>query len=345
MLLTTDYYTPAELSGYARQALAELPDNAQQLARWLPNRTVDDLEYRFNRGGGGLTEAASYRAFDAESPIGRREGGARTTGELLPLSEKIPLGEYDQLRRRANPTPAIQTGLLSDVERQVRKLAARVELARGELLATGKLVLNENKLKSTVDFGRDPGNAVNVGTAWSNLASATVLTDLDTAVQDYSDKNGQAPGAILTSRKYRGYMRRNAEIRGLLATGNQTPSVVSVSALDDFLDSEDLPPVITYDAKYTVEGVTKRVIPENLAILLPPPGDPGNPDGTDLGATMWGTTAYALQPEFALTGNEPGMVAGSYFENDPPSLWTLVAAIVLPGLANPNLSYALTVGA
>src|ERR1700761_129733 len=128
MLLNTDYYDPAELTGYARQALADLPDNQQQLARWLPNRTVDDLEYRFNRGGGGLTEAASYRAFDTESPIGRRESAARTTGELLPISEKIPLGEYDQLRRRANPTPAIQNGLLTDTERQVRKVAARVEL-------------------------------------------------------------------------------------------------------------------------------------------------------------------------------------------------------------------------
>ena len=40
---------------------------------------VDDLVYRFTRGGEGLADAATFRAYDAESSIGKRPGVARAS--------------------------------------------------------------------------------------------------------------------------------------------------------------------------------------------------------------------------------------------------------------------------
>jgi hypothetical protein len=37
-------------------------------------------------------------------------------------------------------------------------------------------------------------------------------------------------------------------------------------------------------------------------------------------------------------GEEPGIVAGSYEDEDPIALWTKASAIGLPILANPDLS-------
>lgn len=82
MQLITEYASPAELSGYARESIKDREENAFTLSRWLPSDTIEDLEYRFETGGGGLTEAANYRAYDASSDIGVREGGARASGEL-----------------------------------------------------------------------------------------------------------------------------------------------------------------------------------------------------------------------------------------------------------------------
>src|SRR5512139_2252304 len=134
MLLTTDYYTPAQLTGYARASLADIPANRPTLARWLPWRTVPDLTFRFTRGREGLTEAATYRSWDTEAPIAGRPGITRVTGELPPISRKIRLDEYTRLRERANSDESIRALVLSDAERLVRMIAMRVELARGQAL-------------------------------------------------------------------------------------------------------------------------------------------------------------------------------------------------------------------
>ncbi|CAO0836139.1 hypothetical protein SMICM17S_10340 [Streptomyces microflavus] len=84
MQLIDEFATPAELTGYARAALADRPENDFGLDRWLPNRTINDLSYRFTRGGGGLTEAATFRAYDASSDVGVRPGGARVSGDCRP---------------------------------------------------------------------------------------------------------------------------------------------------------------------------------------------------------------------------------------------------------------------
>jgi hypothetical protein len=47
-----------------------------------------------------------------------------------------------------------------------------------------------------------------------------------------------------------------------------------------------------------------------------------------------------MEPEYGLqAGEQPGIVAGSYSTKDPVALWTKAAAIGLPVLANPNLSF------
>ena len=139
MYLFTDYFTPAQLTGYVRSALADLPVNQFSLRRWLPTRLVPDLEYRYNKGSGGLAQAGQYRAYDAESSITKRPGLTRVSGELPPISRKIPLMEYDRLRQRSNPEASIQRSILSDTERLVRQIAMRLDC-----ISQGILLLNLN---------------------------------------------------------------------------------------------------------------------------------------------------------------------------------------------------------
>lgn len=335
MLLNTEYITPTELTGYARAALADLTANQFTLSRWLPNRQIDDLMYRFTRGGDGLTEAATYRAYDTESPIGKRPGISRVTGELPPISRKIRLGEYDRLRQRRADN-AIRDAILADATRMVRAVAARFEMARGEALYTGKLSLNENGVIATVDFGRNAGHTVAPGTLWSNTTTATPVADLLSWQQTYTDDNGSEPGVILTSTRIVGYLLRNSDIRGLLAANGTTPSIATRTGLNAILNAYGLPPIETYDAKVTVNGVATRVIPDDRVLFLPAPGP-----NTDLGATLLGTTAESMEPDYGLDNeaDQPGIVAGAYSTKDPVAVWTKAASIGLPVLANPDLSF------
>jgi hypothetical protein len=343
MLLNSDYYTPAELTGFARTALLNLPANQFRLAQFLPDRTIDDLVYRFTKGGDTLLSAAPFRSYDAESSIAGRAGVTRVSGELPPISRKIVLGEYDRLRRYANPTPGIQAAILSDAERVVRQIAARLEVARGDALVNGSVTINENGVVASVDYGRDASMAVTAGTLWSNTGASDPISDLTTWTQAYVDLNGQAPGVLLTSTRIRGFLLRNAAIRALAGTVNGVPTQINPVQLNGLLDSYDLPQIAVYDVKYDVAGTATRVIADNVGLLLPPAVATDDAEGTDLGGTFFGTTAESLDASYALEpGQEPGIVAGSYRSEDPISLWTKAAAIALPVLANANLSMKLT---
>ncbi|TBL44249.1 MULTISPECIES: major capsid protein [unclassified Micromonospora] len=340
MLLNADYIEPVELTGYVREAAANLPVNQFSLARWLPNRPIDDLEYRFTRGGEGLIEAATFRAYDAESPIGHRPGLTRVSGELPPISRKIRLGEYDRLRQRSANATAVRDAILTDAERMARSVAARLELARGDALVNGSVTINENGVVATVSFGRSGSHSVTPGTPWSTIASATPLADLLSWQQTYITSNGEAPGAMVMPSTVLGYLLRNAEIRALVGSTLGVPSRVSQAALRGILDDHGLPPWYIVDEQINVNGSAVRPIPIDRFLYLPAPVDPNDADGTQLGATLLGTTAESLDPRYSLEEAErPGIVAGAYTTEDPIAVWTKAAAIGLPVSVNPDLSF------
>ena len=237
MLLNTDYVDPAELTGYARAAAQDLEINRFTLSRWLPHRVIDDLQFRFTAGGEGLTEAATFRAYDAESPIAARPGLTRVTGELPPISRKIRLGEYDRLRNARASDDRVRDAILDDAARMARAVAARLELARGEALVSGQLVLAENGVTATVNFGRATGHTVTAGVLWSTVATATPLQDMLSWMQTYIDANGEPPGAAVTSTQNMGYLLRSAEMRGLLAANGVTPSIANQSGISSVLQA------------------------------------------------------------------------------------------------------------
>lgn len=339
MYLYTDYGTPAYLTGYARQALYQLEVNQFKLAQYLPSQTINDLDYRFTRGGEGLIEAATYRSYDAEAPLSARPGVTRTTGELPPLSRKIRLGEYDRLKAR-NLDSEIQGAIMGDVERLTREIAARIELARGDAIVNGSVTINENGVAGGVDFGRAAGNRVTAATYWTDLANAKPVTDLMAWRDTFADTNGSEPGRILTARKNMALLMRNTEIRNLIYPQGSSATLVRETDVSTVMQSFGLPGIEFYDAKVRVAGTDVRVIPDNLMIFLP-----GGADASQLGRVLWGTTVEASEPSFGLAGNEAGIVAGSMSTFDPVGVWTKAAAIALPVVVNPNLTFVAKIAA
>lgn len=333
MQLIDEFVTPAELTGYARAALADRPENALTLERWLPNRTINDLSYRFTRGGGGLTEAANFRAYDASSDVGVRPGGARVSGELPPISRKIPVGEYERIRRRNVNTQnaEIRDAMLDDGVRLARQIEARAELARGEAIFSAGVALNENGVQASVDFGRNAAHNVTAGTVWSNPA-ADVIGDFQTWLEVYNDTNGGDPDSVLISRAIWTALKRNTQLRGLSTTGATAPTILTDSMLAAILADHGIPPLVRYDAKISVNGVSTRVTPNDKLAFMPAQGDA-------LGQTLWGVPVEADDPRYGLAGSEAGIAVGGYKSEDPQTVWTRATAIVLPVAAAPDLTF------
>jgi hypothetical protein len=335
MELITEYATPAELTGFARASLADREENRFSLARWLPNQTINDLEFRFSRGPSELTQAASFRAYDAETPIGNRPGVSRVTGELPAIGEKLRLTEYEQLRMRNLPGE-ITNLVFRDAAALARKISARMELARGDALVNGSVTIAENGVQAEVDFARSPSHEVTAAVAWTDMANSTPLDDMLAWAETYLASNGEMPGAILTSRRIVSLLMRNDQLRGQVSGANTGVSLLNIDQINAAFAGFGLPPFTIYDAQLVdPAGTTRRVIPDDRVIFLPAAGG-----DTDLGATLMGLTLEAQEPGYGLAaGEQPGIVVGNWRKLDPIGLWTHAAAIGLPILANPDLTF------
>ena len=339
--LYTETITPQELTGFARAAQEDVEASQGTLARWLPNTAVNDVVVRTVVGKSGQGSLAQYRSFDAETPIGAGGTAERKIFELLPLGLKERIGEYDQIRARGGDGAALALGgVEAATVRTVRAISDRLEVARGQALETGALSISENGLVQTPSFGRPGGNTVTAAVLWDASSGTKILEDLLAWVVAYEDANdGVSPGAIVLSRKILNVMLRDAGIRALVATAAGTPQIVSVDVLNSALSAHGLPPIYVYDRK--VKGT--RVTSDKKVFLLPDAVDP-NSGSNILGATFYGPTLEAGEPEYGIGASEqPGIVVGAYKTKDPIGLWVHSNAIALPVLVNPVASMVATV--
>jgi hypothetical protein len=345
MALVTDFFEPAYLSGYARAALRDFAQNEPSLARWLPYKIVDDIEFRFVRGDNGLIQLAPFRAYDAESSIAGRKGLTRITQSLPPISRKKVLGEYDQLIERQNSNDLIRDVILSDVESLVREFIMSFEYERGDALQTG--TVTPPGLLETVTFNRDANNQVTANVYWSNEGSSDPLRDLKAWGKYYRTKNGTPAGSILMSEDSLNYMLESAAIRALAGNILGTPTVIDEAVLGTILQRNRLPQIETYEVTYDSTGnnTPTRVVPNSSVFLLPAPTDPNNPAGTKLGATVMGRTLESSKPNYNLANAQAGIVVGNYEDEDPAGIWTKANGIGMVQLMNPDLSMRATVGA
>lgn len=337
MALWTDIIDPATLTGYVREALADIERRKGNLSRYLPNRTVPSISVRFVKGQNGLAVEAKFRAYDAEPEVGKKPTAARVTLELPAVGQNIPVSEYDQLRTRG-ASDDVMLGQILDTARQVAQAVSdRMERLRGVVLRTGKATIAE--LAADDDFGRAAGHTVTATALWSALTSTSRLTDLQTWSDAYETTNGVPPGSILMSRRVMRVMAQGDEFKLSLTGGGSRPA--TAADVNAIVEGAGLPPIEVYTRR-TSSGL---VLPDNELLLLPEPVDPDDWEGTQLGATFWGQTLTSQEPSWGIEDAEqPGIVAGTYRHEKPPMIAEVISdAIGMPVLANANLSFKATV--
>lgn len=330
------FIDPAELTEFARLARADFDAQSQSLARFLPYAPIDDIRFAYTRGADALVDEATFRAYDAESPIGRRPGTARITGEIPAISRKIPLSEYAQLRLRSADAQeaGIIAGVYRDAERLARGIAARIERARGDLLQTGKVTLAENGVYSTYDSGRDASLTVTSAPSngyWSNHSGSTPIADMigwaDTV--EATNEASIRPNRILVSTAIMGHLQQCDEVRGFATAVANAPARVTMDAVRDAVLGLA---GMTLDVYETPAGMTSSPMASNYVVLLR--------DNVALGSTAYGIPLEASEPEYAQVAPQPGVYAGAWKTKDPINVWSHAVGLALPLLAAPDLTLA-----
>lgn len=301
---------------------------AKILEELYPSRKTEALEIKMIRGANNLPVSASVHAFDTESEIDQRETAGYDVAELALIKRKRKLSEkeiihLEQPRNDAEEKEAIDK-IYNDVDTLQDSVQTRVEAMRGEALATGRLVINENGYKATIDYGVPAAHKKTF--SWSS-GTPDILGDMDMAVDKIVDDTGFTPTRILTSKKNVNIMLKDEKIRKAVF-GVNSDRLLSRQELNTFLKTLGLPQIANYDAKYRVltpKGtyITKRYLQENSFVFMP--------DG-NLGETLFGLTAEELElrkrPDIDITeiGN---IVIEQYSTNDPVAKWIKAVATAL----------------
>lgn len=338
MELWTELIDPVELTGYAREEAEAYELASGTLARYLPNRYVADISVEVRQEDNGLVPEARYRAYDAEPEIGTEPGGDSFILKLPAISQKTPVSEYRQLRARGASDDVIRNHIIRTVRRTARAIADRAERTRGVVINTGAATVNQKNFGFNDDFGRSPEASFTADALWS-LTGTDRLEQLHEWVEFYTQLNKRAPGAILMTRTPFGAMARGDQFRIQLNNGASRP--MPADEVRQTLISDDLPPIDLYD-RQTASG---HVLATDSIWLMPAPVDPNDEDGSPYGATTWGQTLAAGEPEWEIPDTEqPGIVTAVFKAKTVPQVAEVQGdSISLPTAANPDYAMRIKV--
>lgn len=330
MAFSKNFRTPAQLTGVARAAFRAFCEQ-YMVSDLLPLATVRDINFTYGDVAAALPAAAVYRAYDSESDVGEIPGTSSKSGKLPPISQRHPVGEYQQLKLYGD-TEGIGQAFEERAIRSAQAIAARVILAAYEAVQSGSVTISENGLNFAVNYGRTAGLTANASTVWSTTATADPITDLENLRAVYK----RPIGRVVVSRQAMNYLQANTNIIKLvLGRGSDLVPRVSVADVQSVFSDYDLGQLIVNEETVTNKaGSVAPVIAADKVLILPA--------GGSVGSTKVGIPVEAIEEENGIPSAErAGLFSGALARHDSGGFNVLVSSIVLPVLDNPDATATL----
>lgn len=325
--------TTEELMNYSQYFVMERPAYDGDVL--FPDTKTEYLiaEYERLAEGAELPSIAQVHAFDTEAQIGTRPTLEAASVEKLYIKEKINLSE----RVRLLMNKGVQSGdsllryVYSDVDRLMNSVRARAEVAKMEVMTTGKMTVKENNLNITVDYGVPSEHIVTAG--WSD-PTHDILADIRKWIRLAEDHGVTITDAI-TSQKIIDCMCANEVIqKGINGTLN-AGVILSLEDVNRLLMK--LFGITVHLANKGLYSYTqangkiaqKRFFSEDAFSLY-------HSFGGKIGEGLWGTTPEELEYGAYTEKNESMFItAAKWTTADPVATWTKAAGLMVPVLPNP----------
>lgn len=323
--------------------LRQLPSTPYLGDELFPERTVNELEYKYLVGANNLPVAATVIPFDSEAPIHSRDGADIVQGKIPAIKRKARIDEETLLklfmpRENTNEFDDAIAEIYDDVKLLTESVRAGIELLRMRALTTGKIEITdaETGVRLAADYGLDATQKITCDgkssrpAAWSDATNRKILDNLLAWAGAVEDLSGIRPERMVISRNVLNYMLADQTIRDSVWNAANTKRPIVQEDLVEVLRRNGLPTQIAvYEKKVRVQAAngtytTTRLFPDNLCVLLP---------GDKLGDTLFAPTAEALRQVRAGAvnfGDAKGIFGEVWETNEPPAHWTKVAALAFP---------------
>lgn len=232
--------------------------------------------------------------------------------------------------------------VIRDGVRLADQVVTRTKVAKNELMAYGKVTINENNLDLTVDYGVPADqlaeqNQIKLG------EGQNALSEIQSIIDKAQDKGVTLTG-ILTSRANLTKLRSDPGIQKAVNGNIGEGALVRYASFAAFLEEEfGISRIITNDLTYGSSAVTSsgsrpvistsRYYPKDRITFF------AANTGGQMGAGLWGDPPEADAGQFFpvnTDGESPYVYVMQWMETDPAVLWTKASGLFMPVLYNPN---------
>lgn len=297
----------------------------------FPERKIQDIEFDMILGKGGLPVSASVHAYDTKTKLASRQAIEKGVASLALIKNQIKIAEKELIKinrpRSNSELNFVLSQLYNDAEKMADSIKVRIEAMRMELLSTGKIKIEENDVKVTIDYGVPASNKKTFN--WSDPTTAKPLEDIKALVKAVKNQSGSTPTRVLTSSVIVDTICSCVSVRKAIF-GTNSDMIATLADLNNILSRMQLPKFLTYDELYKVETAkgfdTKRYFPENVISMF---------GSSTLGETIYGLTAEEIKligdekmDESTMLDNK--IFVGTHTSVDPVGEFTKAVATTLP---------------
>lgn len=305
--------------------------------RIFPDQKTENLKAEYLRLAEGATipVMATVHAFDTEAEIGTRPALEKTAVEKLLIKRKI--NQTERMRQLTEngvyADDAVVRYVFDDMRLMAESVKVRTEVAKMEVLATGKMTIKENNLNMTVDYGVPTANT---GFKIDFGKDADIIGQIQ-AIADKAASSGHALSEMVISTKVLRKLAENKGIQTLVYGTVGAGTYVTAEKLRVlFVDMFGFGQITTNDLRYKVQKANGledkyRFFPEDKVAFM------SNGTADSFGVGLWGVT-----PEEAEYGQYNEKSANQYITltqwatPDPVAVWTKASGLFIPVLPDPS---------
>lgn len=310
--------------------------------RLFPDIKTENLQAEFYRLSDPvqIPTMALVHAFDTEANIGTRPAMEKVVIEKMLIKEKINQSErVSGYLGTGAAENAIVRYIYDDMGRLGESVKTRTEVAKMELIQSGKVTVKENKLDITIDYGVAASNKKTCN--WSSV-DADILADIEAMRQALKD-NGQTVTKVITSSKVISVMRKNKGIQTAIFSALGVGTFLTTNKLNELMQEMFGFTMEINDERYgytKANGTkeTKRYFAENKFVLL------STLANNTMGTGLWGVTPEErAQGPFTAKSMQQYITLSMWQTPDPVATWTKASGVFVPVLPNPHGLYIATI--